>query len=302
MICKICNKYCKSVRGLSTHLQYHNISLINYKIEYDNFIIPKCACGKDVKINNRTCKTCGDSACITKLHKNRTHSDVTKNKIRIKRVEYLKVRRGNSAWENRWNNKLSYLESWFYDNIIVKYNLHSKYDIVNEYPFYPYFIDFAFLNIKLAVELDGACHFNNGEPRKQHDIKRDDFLIENGWKVFRISYKEINTETINKFINILNDIYNSDKILDNIVYRGKISYFNTKKRRNRKEYCEQIKLNNEQKQKQYIDIVLNSNINFSKFGWVTETSKIINQKPQKVNAWMLRFMKDFYDSNCFKRK
>jgi hypothetical protein len=54
-------------------------------------------------------------------------------------------------------------------------------------------------------------------------------------------------------------------------------------------------------QQKYVELVKTSGIDFSTFGWVTQVSKIVNQKPQKVNAWMKRFMPDFYKEHCFKR-
>ena len=68
------------------------------------------------------------------------------------------------------------------------------------------------------------------------------------------------------------------------------------------DYRQNIKLKFEKSQQQYIEKIVNSNIDFSKFGWVNQASKIINQKPQRVNQWMKRFMSDFYNDNCFKRK
>ena len=56
------------------------------------------------------------------------------------------------------------------------------------------------------------------------------------------------------------------------------------------------------KQEQYIELILNSDIDFSKYGWSGQVAKIINQKPQKVNQWMKRYMFDFYNTYCFKRK
>lgn len=54
-------------------------------------------------------------------------------------------------------------------------------------------------------------------------------------------------------------------------------------------------------QKQYIDVVLNSDIDFDRFGWVTKLSKLIDQKPQNVKTWMCRIMPNFYNEKCFKR-
>lgn len=60
----------------------------------------------------------------------------------------------------------------------------------------------------------------------------------------------------------------------------------------------QTDIKNEQKVKD----LLNSNINFLKFGWVNEAAKIINCKSQKVNEFMIRYLPEFYEQKCFKRK
>ncbi|GJQ43687.1 MAG: hypothetical protein JETCAE03_31850 [Ignavibacteriaceae bacterium] len=228
------------------------------------------------------------------------HTEETKEKLRKKRFEYLKNRNGDSAFERRNAGKMSYLEQWFFDNVIIKYNLLEKYDIVNEYPFYPYFIDFAFLNIKLAVELDGASHFKNGDKRLEHDLKKDRHLIENGWKLYRISYKENNEETIFDFIKKINNLkIFENKRLDKTLFKGSLKKL--KIHRNQNQFFLEKKENYDKSQQQYLNKVLKSQIDFSKFGWVQEAAKIINQKPQKVNRWMKRFLPEFYEKQCFKR-
>lgn len=47
-----------------------------------------------------------------------------------------------------------------------------------------WFIDFAFTDKKIAIEIDGKQH----KDRKHLDEQKDNFLIENGWKVFRIEW------------------------------------------------------------------------------------------------------------------
>lgn len=58
---------------------------------------------------------------------------------------------------------------------------------------------------------------------------------------------------------------------------------------------------NKIEQKEKIELLLNSDIDFSKFGWVNKASKILNIRPQKVNNWMKKNMLEFYEKNCFKR-
>lgn len=50
-----------------------------------------------------------------------------------------------------------------------------------------------------------------------------------------------------------------------------------------------------------MEIIKNSNVDFSKFGWVKKISFLTGIKHQKVSMWMKRYMNDFYEKNCFKR-
>ena len=45
-----------------------------------------------------------------------------------------------------------------------------------------------------------------------------------------------------------------------------------------------------------------SKIDFSKYGWVQKVSVILEIEPQKVNQWMKKNMKHFYEEKCFRRK
>lgn len=48
--------------------------------------------------------------------------------------------------------------------------------------------------------------------------------------------------------------------------------------------------------------IFNHSIDFGKFGWVQKVSVIWGIPPQKVNKWMKRYHKEFYETSCFKRK
>jgi very-short-patch-repair endonuclease len=54
----------------------------------------------------------------------------------------------------------------------------SKYLIHREYSVFPYFIDFAFVEQKIAIEIDGSQHLL--PERKERDEKKDALLIEQG--------------------------------------------------------------------------------------------------------------------------
>lgn len=251
-------------------------------------------------------------------------SEETREKMRRSHFEYLKKKTGNTPWERRQRGEMSYLEQWFYDECIIKHDLVSKYDIVNEHGVYPYFIDFAFLNMKLAVELDGKCHFDKGGKRIAHDIKRDKYLNNKGWSVYRIRYDQQNDVTIAKFLEFLDGVEPEPKVYGNRLYERcevvkKKNKKNIKKpktksttkrktskkkaqKRTRDEYHEEARAKYLESQQQYVDLVLDSGIDFSAYGWAGQVAEIIGQRSQKVTQWMRRVMPEFYEENCFKRR
>lgn len=59
--------------------------------------------------------------------------------------------------------------------------------------------------------------------------------------------------------------------------------------------------NYDERQQPIIEKLMNSDIDFTIFGWVTPAAEIIGIQPQKVKGWMLRNIPDFYENNCYKR-
>jgi len=293
MISKIDGTICKNILGLSIHLKKYGLSTLEYFIKYENFQIPNCICGKEKKHMNGLSfrETCGSVECLTNK-KSKKLSSETKEKIRKSRFNFLKKRTGNTAWERRSNGEMSFLEKWF-DDKCKQFNLYSKYDICYDYSEYPYFIDFAFLNVKVAVELDGKCHFINGTKRVEHDFKKDDDLIQKGWRVFRIRYDEIKDDS--KIYELLLFIgEKKEKNYDNRLYKyielKKSKVIILKEKTNRKGV-----LISDLKQ-----MVLNSNIDFTTQGWVKEVSEILQISENKGGLWVKKNLPDLYEV-CYKR-
>ena len=95
----------------------------------------------------------------------------------------------------------------------------------------------------------------------------------------------------------------NDSVTNNNIKQQNLKKLSDKQQKNlrqikQNELKQQIKENQIEEVRQRL---LNSNINFSKIGWVGEASKIIGITPQKVNQWMKRNMLDFYNNKCFKR-
>jgi len=322
--CHICKKEFKTYKDLLNHYkEYHDITFINkydFIIKYKNYLkynedIPKCKyCGKndiDCRSNRLTnychdCKHLYLSDIQKQIHKN--NPQLAEN-ARQRRLKYLsdKSNFNSTAFGKRANKELSFLEKWFYDNIIQKYNLTDKYTIINEYTESIYFLDFAFINIKLDVELDGKCHFNNDNKRIEHDIERDNFLINKGWNIYRISWNDVKfneQETINKFIKLLNDNkfkYDKSYYIRHKVISNKEFKYQEKQRNNKKE---QQLLKKQQQYDYYkniiIDLEKNSGINFSKFGWVKLANEYLNSKNiiiKQLHRTIKKYYPNFFINN-----
>ena len=251
------------------------------------------------------------------------HSEESKLKISIGRKKYLSENKDKHNW-SLFKNEETDPELKFKE-ILSTYNLRVyQYYIPPENDRF-FELDFAIPNKKLAFEINGNQHYNSNGTLAKYYQDRHDYFIKRNWKLVEIPYlKCYDEEFIRKCIETFlseNDIEieKLEKSLIIPIYKknqtaiikcqitwihDKIFIVGNKKRQkirknNTKEF-NRILYNEEQKI--FIPLIENSNIDFSKFGWVNGVSKIINQTPQKVNNWMKRFMIDFYEEKCFKRK
>ena len=117
------------------------------------------------------------------------HSEETKDKIRQCRLKYMKEHPENTAWRKR--NEPSYPEKCFIEFLEAN-GYDKKFLIEREYPVFPFYIDFAFVNEKVAVEIDGGQHVRD-EERIERDKEKNHTLLSNGWKVLRITENLVKT-------------------------------------------------------------------------------------------------------------
>lgn len=163
---------------------------------------------------------------LGKKHKEQTKQKISKSmKQRFKENPKVKPFGG-------CRGKMSSYEHWFCQKVVKEHNLAQKFDIINQYYEYPYFLDFAFLNARLDVQIDGQFHIK--EDMVISDKIRQDNLISKNWLVYHISSQDIknNEQKIIsdflKYLDTLNDI--SQKVLGNqiVLYRkykpGRIKY------------------------------------------------------------------------------
>lgn len=168
----------------------------------------------------RECKVCKKTFIVPRI-KNGTFSnsetcsnDCNKllKSINSKRMMEKRISEGkHKGWTTR--NIISYPELFFMkvltdNNILYHHNYPvPKQDLGIDSP-YNYFLDFYIENKKIDLEIDGKQH----KYRVDHDELRDNALNNNGFYVYRIKWKNINTKSgqeyikneIDKFLNFYN--------------------------------------------------------------------------------------------------
>lgn len=309
VVSKINGKEYKNLRALSVHLLNHSMSVLEYYIKYEGLTIPKCKyCESDAKYiqSFKFRQTCGSKECVIKGVHERSRSEPFREIQRRKRFEFLSDPKNfyKTAWGKSAQRKMTYGEEQLHTRLSDA-GVYENFDVVFQYPVYPYCIDFAFINEKVGLEFDGKCHFRSNA-RIEHDIKRDSKLSELGWRIYRVSYLEIDEFKVSDLLEFIGCpekkqtltrtlIINTKKKKSPIFQNGrKIRTFSHKtleKFKRRKDAQFELA--------KYVEA---SDIDFSKYGWVNHVSKLINKSPAHINKWMKEFMPDFYKSKCFKRK
>lgn len=155
-------------------------------------------------------------------------------------------------------------------------------------------IDIAFPDIKFGIEINGNQHYNSDGTLKEYYQNRHDLIVNSGWKLLELHY----TTCFN--IGLIKDIINTEEQPDYSEYFEK-RYTKTKKSQNNIRGLK-VRMQTDLKWEPYKSIILHSNIDFSKFGWVSKVASVLNIRHQRVSSWMRRYLSDFYEHHCYKRK
>lgn len=325
-ICDICNKAFDSINGCKTHYCLVHSPTKEQKQRFFTLLHEKhfCPiCGKQILYNlngsrnfNKTCSAkCASKLNAVKQSENFVNDPSKREEKRRQRLNYLtkKEHFTLTAWGRRTSNAKSYLEQWFIDNILEKYtDILSKFDIINEYHFLGYSCDFAFLNIPLDVELDGRQHFKNGKKRVEHDIARDNKFLDKGWKIYRITYKEIENDpdkTVQNFIDFITNInYYSSKTFDYGLYIRNKTFNEIKKNKEKKKREDNKKIKFLERKRKICDVIDGVDfIDYSKQGWVEKLKRIFIKHnilyDKNISRLLHKYYPEFFNNNnVFYRK
>ena len=287
--------------------------------------ICKCQyCGKEVKgngclvLHERRCKQ-NPNYKSTEIQQKKEEKRKNKQPFHWTEEQKKNLSEKRKQWLNEHKNEHPWKRSTKFKSIPCenfKNWLKSKnINFVDEYtPFddFNFSIDIAFPDIKIGIEINGNQHYNSDGTLTEYYQNRHNILNERGWKIYEIHYSKCYNININDFNDILKlDIYDKE-------YVGK--YFSDKEmkkqiKEQKKQQLEQYKYEQRQKRLKYEnyckslikDMLDNSGIDFTKFGWVGKAKEYLLSKdpnfPKKTSNVITYYYPNFYeDYNAFKRK
>ena len=113
-------------------------------------------------------------------------SEETKQKISSAMKLAHQEGRAHNIGSSRWNNEPSYPEQWFMRVVENEFNDKNYH---HEYPFGRFSLDFAWIEKKKCIEIDGEQH-QRFQEQIERDKRKDALLKENGWQILRIIWKD----------------------------------------------------------------------------------------------------------------
>lgn len=172
-----------------------------------------------------------------------------------------------------------------------------------------YRLDIAFPDDKIGIEINGTQHYNSDGSLNAATLEKQKFFEDRGWKIIQVYYKDAIKETPTVFsdllkMNLSTTEYIKEDIDTRILAKKKKQQELENKRRNRSVKKEEFY--NKRKAILY-DLIKNSGIDFSHFGWVKLAKQYLAEKnnlySQHLFEELVKYYPDFIKSeNVFKRK
>lgn len=270
--CDYCGKE-YSIKGIGTHIWRTHGEGINHKTTKNNTSWNKGLTknnNESVKKQSETLKNNIQNGKIKLYWKGKKHKPETIKKMK---QNCGGIRKGSGRGKSGWYKGYWCDSSWELAYVIynLEHNINFKrnkqgFEYIFENKKYKYYPDFI-LEDGTYIEIKGYLNNKNKEKIKQ----------------FKHNLIIIDKTQIKQYLN-----YSIDKYGKNFIelYENSI---NKKKKNNQKISKNDIK-NIERKK-----LIKNSNIDFSKYGWGQELSKLLNITSQKAILWVKNHMIDEID-------
>lgn len=202
------------------------------------------------------------------------HSEETKHKLSISRKKAFKEGRiKRTGWLNRQKKNRSYAEQWLKNYIDSNC---SDLNYKEDYPIKNYLLNFAWPEKQICIEMDGEQHYIDTK-RYESDRKKDKLLLESGWKVLRIRWKEC-----------LIDKKQFENIIYNFIEKAEIIPFEKRYKSKKEIYeeyskqliCKKGRLTKDQMNKRLF--IIKPFLQNKKFGWINKCSKETKLTPNQI--------------------
>lgn len=273
LFCKYCHKTCKNAISLSAHERLCPMNKDRVYVNHTKGHTPwnkgltKITSDKVRNIAKRTSEALRGKPG----HK---HSEATKRLLSDIRKKQI-AKNGGVWWNSRSKCKRSYAEEWI-ERLLKKETSDIKF--YEEYHIGKWFLDFAWPDRKIGLEIDGAQH--EWTERKQSDAEKDSYCQSLGWTILRLKWSDICNNT-QQAIAVIKEFVVNSKIID---YQ-----FSVKKPRILKGYyhLSEDEWNNRRVQ------ILNSGIDLSKFGWKSKMIKHTGMTKRVIERTIEHFIDEF---------
>lgn len=167
-----------------------------------------------------------------------------------------------------------------------EFNLKENVDYETERSFHKFFLDFAWPEKRLCIEIDGELH--RYKKQQINDAEKDRLLKEEGWKELRLTWSFIlsHKEQIKEIVKIF--LENNGDVTQPL-WKSKCQLAEEKRKENelngvlkdkQGKYCPR-KLTEDQWLERK-EIILNSDVDLTKFGWVGKVSQITGYTNREI--------------------
>jgi very-short-patch-repair endonuclease len=295
--CSVCNQEFETRRKLQTHrkeTQHCKIRIQAYiKQEYT------CPyCGR-IKTIPKFAETNHEKHCYDNPNRivgsNTGHSPTQEQREQISKNMKKAYREGrhNGNWfALKRNNEMSYPEKWLTE--VIKNEVQDK-DYIPHLQLGVYHLDFAWRHKMRCIEIDGEQHYII-QAQIESDKRKEETMKNCGWQFIRLRWSWMMKHKLDAI-----------KMIKEFVDNGEIIPIDKRWKSKKELHIEQMKekygedyqndrhnmgstLSNNEIEKRK-NIILNSDINFMKFGWLEKTTKLLGIKNHtEVKNFIKRYL------------
>jgi very-short-patch-repair endonuclease len=288
----ICNNCNQQFETRSKLVQHRRESLCYHKKNY--YFECSCDfCGRN--FNTKESKTLHEKCCQNNPNRIPGKSHPYPERLKIIQSERMKKEYAEgkrySGWNKRHDKVPSFAEEWLMGIIANELiDKNYQYDTIR---MNNYTLDFTWSAKQLCIEIDGEQHYNNPK-RMESDIKKDQLIKINGWQLLRLRWSWVITHKQEAVIKIKDFIDNGILIPIDKQWKSKKELYVEKiKLRGPRTYHGGYKLTNN-KVNERKNLILNSGIDFTKWGWMVKLSKLLNLSHTQIRRFVKEYMPEIY--------